>query len=91
MEMTLKRKSIDLPINVIENLSIMARKSGNTLKEYMESILTNKAAEANPSPSGDTWFDNPANIKMVNHGIKQLEEGKGTVYTASELKARLGV
>ena len=91
MEIILKRKSIDLPLDVLESLSEMARKSGNTLKGYMESILMNKAAEANPSPSGDTWFENPENIRIVKHGIKQIEEGKGTIYTASELKAHLGV
>lgn len=39
MEIILKRKSIDLPIDVLESLSEMARKSGNTLKGTWKAYL----------------------------------------------------
>lgn len=92
MDATLKRKNIDLPTDVLAKLSAMAMASGRTLKNYMESILVNKATETpNPSPSNDPWFDNPDNIRMVKHGIQQLENGEGKVYSASELKSRLGL
>ena len=50
-----------------------------------------KAAESNPSPSGDAWFDDKENIRMVKHGISQLENGEGRIYKAEEIKAFLGV
>lgn len=90
MEAVLKRKSVDLPADVLARLSAMAVASGRTLKSYMENVLTCKAEE-NPSPSNDPWFDDPENMKIVKRGIKELEEGKGKVYTASQLKARLGL
>lgn len=68
----------------------MAVASGKTLKSYMENVLVSKANEGNPSPSNDPWFDNPENVKMVKCGMRQLEQGEGKVYTASQLKARLG-
>lgn len=91
MVITVKRTHIDLPVDVLERLTTFARKSGKTLKGNIESVLTSKSEETGISPSGDTWFDDQENIRVVKHGITQLENGEGTVYTASELKKRLGV
>ena len=68
MDITVKRKNIDLPVDVLERLAAMARKSGKTLKGYMESVLTSKSEETGISPSGDAWFDDPNNIRIVKHG-----------------------
>ena len=91
MEVLFRRKIIDWPVEVLDVLAAMARKSGTTLKSYMESVLASKAAESNPSPSGDAWFDDKENIRMVKHGISQLENGEGRIYKAEEIKAFLGV
>lgn len=91
MELILKRENIDLPMDVLEKLSELACRSGKSLKCYMESVLTSKAEELNPSPSHDSWFDKPENMRIVNQGIRQLEKGEGRVFTASELKTRLGL
>ena len=91
METVMKRKSVDLPSDVLDRLSGMALRSGKTLKAYMESVLTGKAELVSPSPSGDAWFDDEENISMVKDGIADLESGKGNVYSSAELKARLGL
>ena len=92
MEITMQRKSIDLPINVLARLSEMAAVSGQSLKCFMESVLEGKAMECNnPSPSNDPWFDDGCNIRIVNKGIEQLKNGEGREYTAAQLKERLGV
>lgn len=92
MEATVRRKSIDLPTDVLARLSELAVESGKTLKAYMESVLVNTAQRAgNPSPSGDTWFDDPENIQMIMKGKQQIEKGECTSYTAQELVQMLGV
>ena len=91
MELTLKRKNIDLPSDVIERLTVLASKSGESLKSYMERILTSKARENSPSPSGDSWFDDDKNLQEVMKGIQEIDRGEGSIYTASELHDFLGV
>lgn len=55
-------------------------------------VLVNAAQRAgNPSPSGDTWFDDPENIQMIMKGKQQIEKGECTAYTAQELIQMLGV
>lgn len=91
MDVSLQRSNIDLPADVMQKLSQLAIRSGKSLKSYMESVLTTKAHEARISPSGDIWFDDPENIKLVQRGIEQLDRGEGKTYTANELSARLGL
>lgn len=55
----------------------------------METKLPSKTLEARISPSGDIWFDDPENIKIIKHGIEQLNRGEGKTYTANELTARI--
>ena len=93
----IKRKNIDLPVDTLQKLSLMAVAQGKSLKKYIESILITKAnsiaveVKENPSPSGDTWFDDPENIASVNRGIAQMNAGKGRAYSMEEIRSMLGV
>ena len=92
METTLKRKNIDLPVDTLKKLSIMAVAQGKSLKAYIEQLLISKAnsinieVSENPSPSGDTWFDNPENMESVKRGINEMKAGKGRTCTTEEIK-----
>ena len=93
----IKRKNIDLPVETLQKLSIMAVAQGKSLKKYIENILISKAnsivveVNENPSPSGDKWFDDAENMKSVRRGISELEAGEGTAYTMDEIRKLLGV
>lgn len=97
METIIKRKNIDLPIEVLQKLSLMAVAQGSSLKAYIEQILINKAnsisieVHENPSPSGDEWFENADNMESVNRGIQEMKEGQGRAYTMDEIRKSLGV
>ena len=72
-----KRKNIDLPIETLQKLSIMAASQGKSVKAFIEYILVSKADTlkievSNPSPSNDDYFANPANLAEV----KEHKEGK---------------
>ena len=75
MEKTIKRKNIDLPVDVLQKLSMMAVAQGRSLKAYIEQLLIAKAnsisieVHENPSPSGDEWFENAENLESVRRGI----------------------
>lgn len=87
-----KRKNIDLPVETLQKLSIVAAEQGKSLKSYIESILIKKAetlniqTTANPSPSNDTWFDDPDNMASVMRGIEDIKHGRSKTYTAEEIK-----
>lgn len=93
----IKRKNIDLPVETLQKLSIMAIAQGKSLKKYIENILISKAnsivveVNENPSPSGDKWFDDAENMKSVRRGISEMEAGEGTAYTMDEIRKLLGV
>ena len=97
METTIKRKNIDLPVDVLQKLSLMAVAQGRSLKAYIEHLLIAKAnsitieVHENPSPSGDKWFNEPENMESVHRGIQEMNEGKGKAYTIDEIKEHLGV
>ena len=97
METTIKRKNIDLPVEVLQKLSVMAVAQGRSLKAYIEQLLIAKAnsisieIHENPSPSGDKWFDNPENRESVHRGIQEMNEGHGKAYTMDEIRERLGL
>lgn len=90
--LNIKRKNIDLPIDTLQKLSIMAVSQGRSLKNYIESILISKAntisidVSENPSPSDDKWFNEPENIASVKRGIKDMRAGKGRTYSIEELR-----
>lgn len=76
-----KRKYIDLPVNTLQKLSAMAASQGQNLKAFIENVLETKAessdvAYTNPSPSGDTWFDDPENLAALNRGIEDDKQGR---------------
>ncbi len=93
----IKRKNIDLPVDTLQKLSIMAVAQGRSLKNFIETILINKAnsvlveVSENPSPSGDPWFDDPENMASVRRGIEEMKAGKGRAYTMDEIRTLLGV
>lgn len=95
--LNIKRKNIDLPVETLQKLSIMAVAQGKSLKKYIESILISKAetisvdVHENPSPSGDPWFDDPENMAELLQSIEDLKAGKGRTYSWDEIKAHLGV
>lgn len=45
----------------------------------------------NPSPSGDTWFNNPENINSIETGIAEMKACEGRAYTLAEIKSSLGI
>lgn len=93
----IKRKNIDLPVDALQKLSIMAVAQGKSLKSYIESILISKAnsisveVSENPSPSEDQWFNNSENIASIKRGIEEMEAGKGRAYSMEEIRNLLGV
>ena len=95
--LNIKRKNIDLPVDTLQKLSIMAVAQGKSLKNFIETILISKAnsisveVSENPSPSGDPWFDDPENIASVNRGISELKAGKGRTYSMDKIREMLGV
>ena len=76
-----KRKNIDLPIDTLQKLSIMAASHGKSLKAFIEQLLIAKADTlkievANPSPSGDPYFAEPANLAEVEERVQAYKTGK---------------
>jgi hypothetical protein len=88
----IKRKNIDLPVEILQKLSLMAVANCKSLKAYIENILINKAnninieVSENPSPSNDDWFKNSANLEEVERGIGMVREGKTKYYSVKQLK-----
>lgn len=77
-----KRKNIDLPVDTLQKLSIMAASQGKSLKAFIESVLILKAdtlsveVSTNPSPSGDPYFADPSNLAELEERVKAHKEGK---------------
>lgn len=86
-----KRKNIDLPLDTLQKLSLIAVSQGKSLKAYIENLLIAKAnsvtieIKENPSPSGDEWFTHPENIASVEKGISEMKAGEGKAYTIDEI------
>lgn len=93
----LKRKNIDLPVETLQKLSLMAVAQGKSLKKFIETILISKAnsvaieVSENPSPSNDPWFEDPKNMASVKRGLDELKAGKGKAYSMDEIRDLLGV
>ena len=45
--LNIKRKNIDLPVDTLQKLSIMAVAQGKSLKKYIETVLISKANAIN--------------------------------------------
>lgn len=77
-----KRKNIDIPVEALRKLSIMAAAQGTSVKAFIENILVSAAQSLdvtvyqNPSPSGDKWFNESTNLEEVDKRIKRQREGK---------------
>lgn len=75
--LNIKRKNIDLPVDTLQKLSMLAVSQGKSLKAYIESILISKAnsvtveVKENPSPSGDPWFEDTENIAMISGVLRK--------------------
>jgi hypothetical protein len=95
--LNIKRKNIDLPVDTLQKLSIMAVAQGRSLKNFIETILINKAnsvsveVSENPSPSGDPWFNDPENMASVRRGIEDIKAGRCRAYSMDEIRELLGV
>ncbi|MDE6027675.1 MAG: hypothetical protein K2G23_06360 [Muribaculaceae bacterium] len=95
--LNIKRKNIDLPVEILQKLSMLAVAQGKSLKNYIETILIAKAnsvtieVNENPSPSGDPWFNEAENMESVKRGIEEMKAGKGKAYSMEELKNLLGI
>lgn len=76
-----KRKNIDLPVDVLQKLSIMAASQGKSVKAFIEYLLVSKANTleieiSSSSPSGDPYFADPSNLAEVEKRVKAHKEGK---------------
>lgn len=76
-----KRKNIDLPVDTLQKLSIMAAAQGKSIKAFIENLLISKADTLqieiiNPSPSGDTYFADTENLSEIEKRAKEHREGK---------------
>ncbi len=95
--LNIKRKNIDLPVDTLQKLSLMAVAQGKSLKKYIESILISKAntisveVDENPSPSGDQWFNDPKNMASVKRGLEDIKAGRCRSYSMDEIRELLGV
>ncbi|MBO5268907.1 MAG: hypothetical protein J6B13_09150 [Muribaculaceae bacterium] len=95
--LNLRRKNIDLPADTLQKLSLMAVAQGKSLKSYIESVLISKAASIsvqvsdNPSPSGDEWYADEANLSVVEEGRAQYQAGKTRAYSMDEIKKLLDI
>lgn len=95
--LNIKRKNIDLPVDTLQKLSIMAVAQGKSLKNYIETILISKAnsltieVSESPSPSRDPWFDEPENVESVKRGLAEMKAGKGRACSMDEIKEMLGL
>lgn len=95
--LNIKRKNIDLPVDTLQKLSLMAAAQGKSLKNFIETILIAKAnsvvveVSENPSPSGDPWFDDPENMASVRRGIEDVKAGRCHAYSLDEIREMLGV
>ncbi|MDE6066588.1 MAG: hypothetical protein K2G27_07215 [Duncaniella sp.] len=95
--LNIKRKNIDLPVDTLQKLSIMAVAQGKSLKNFIETILITKAnsvavtVDENPSPSGDPWFNDPENVASVKRGMDDIKAGRSRAYSMDEIRDLLGV
>jgi len=64
----------------------IARKQGIVVRY----IVQREAKSKNPSPSGDTWFEDPKNLAEIDKGVQDLRNGRFTAFkTKKELHSFL--
>ena len=80
MTLEKKRKNIDLPVDVLQRLSVLAASQGKSLKAFIEHLLVVKANSMevleNPSPSGDSFFEDAENMAEISARVKAHKAGK---------------
>ena len=82
MTLEKKRKNIDLPVDVLQRLSVLAASQGKSLKAFIEHLLVVKANSIsvevleNPSPSGDSFFEDVENMAEISARVKAHKAGK---------------
>lgn len=88
MDTTVQGFYLDVPKSEVKFFQQLAKKMGWTVsaKETL-----NVETSTSPSPSGDTWFDDPENMASVMRGIEDAEQGRKKAYTMDELRNLLGV
>ena len=86
MTLEKKRKNIDLPVDVLQRLSVLAASQGKSLKAFIEHLLVVKANSIsvevleNPSPSGDSFFEDAENMAEISAiKLKSAEEIKSFI------------
>jgi hypothetical protein len=91
------RKNLDINTEVLRCAKIAAADAGISVKRYLENLLELhvpkieiRKKHVNPSPSGDPWFDDPENIKMIEEAEQELREGKGIKMTLEDIDRLLG-
>lgn len=86
-----KRKNIDLPVDTLKKLSVMAAAQGKSLKVFIESLLVKKAEDfneeiqENPSPGSDPYFADIQNMQEIEKRVKNPTEPAVTLKTAEEI------
>lgn len=90
---TVQVKNLDLPFDTVERLKEKAAAHGCSLKHYMERLLISSAKtdSAGISPTGDSWYDDPDNLALVDRGISEEKRGRAVSMTVEEMKARFGL
>lgn len=79
----------------------------NNLSKYLELAFREKVAlkskrgiielnpstelRLNPSPSGDVWFDNRANMEELDRRIADIDSGKTELLEWDDVKSKLGL
>lgn len=82
MTLEKKRKNIDLPVDVLQRWSVLAASQGKSLKAFIEHLLVVKANSIsvevleNPSPSGDSFFEDAENMAEISARVKAHKAGK---------------
>jgi hypothetical protein len=86
------RKNLDISNEVLHSAKIAAATAGVSVKRYLENLLELHVPKfevhkkhVNPSPSGDPWFDDPENLKMIEEAAQEIREGKGIKFTQADL------
>ncbi len=84
MDATIRMESI---WSLLQPLSLSNRKW--LIDKLQDSVRVEEADL--PSPSGDKWFDDSANMQSVQQGIADMKQGRTKQYSMDDIKTVLGV
>jgi len=54
-------------------------------------LTPNKKIRVNPSPSNDSYFDDPRNIEAIEQGIADIKAGRVSRVSLDDIKSMLGL